>query len=59
MSLHSCKCPKCFSENIRFDYKYNTILNGVFVGHVVRHFQKQKTLSWKKLKHLSVQFVRF
>nr|AAU82597.1 hypothetical protein GZ18F2_27 [uncultured archaeon GZfos18F2] len=23
-----CKCPKCSSENVRFDYKYDTISNG-------------------------------
>ena len=28
MSLFSCKCPKCSSEKIRFNYKYNTISNG-------------------------------
>ena len=28
MPLHKCKCPKCYSENIKFNYKYNTISTG-------------------------------
>jgi hypothetical protein len=28
MSPLPCKCPKCSSENVRFDYKYDTISNG-------------------------------
>jgi len=28
MILFSCKCPKCMSENVRFDYEYNTASNG-------------------------------
>ncbi len=28
MSLFSCKCPKCSSENVRFDYYYETVSNG-------------------------------
>jgi transposase-like protein len=28
MSPFPCKCPKCSSENVRFDYKYDTISNG-------------------------------
>jgi len=28
MSPFPCKCPNCSSENVRFDYKYDTISNG-------------------------------
>ena len=28
MILLSCICPNCMSENVRFDYKYNTASNG-------------------------------
>ena len=28
MSPFPCTCPKCSSENVRFDYKYDTISNG-------------------------------
>lgn len=28
MTLFACKCPDCSSENIRFDYSYNTLCGG-------------------------------
>lgn len=28
MTLFACKCPKCSSENIRFDYGYKTLCGG-------------------------------
>ncbi len=28
MTLFTCKCPKCSSDNVRFNYEYNTISNG-------------------------------
>lgn len=28
MPMFTCKCPNCSSENVRFDYIYNTISNG-------------------------------
>lgn len=28
MILFACKCPKCSSENVRFDYSYNTLCGG-------------------------------
>jgi len=28
MTLFTCKCPNCSSDNVRFDYKYDTISNG-------------------------------
>lgn len=51
MTLFACKRPDCSSENIRFDYSYNTLVVAVdkcvFAFPVDRHFQKQKILSWK------------
>ena len=26
--MFSCNCPNCLSENVRFDYEYNTVSNG-------------------------------
>ena len=28
MTLFACKCPHCSSENVRFDYGYNTLCDG-------------------------------
>ena len=28
VSLFACECQDCSSENIRFDYSYNTICSG-------------------------------
>ena len=28
MTLFACKCPHCSSENVRFDYGYNTLCGG-------------------------------
>ena len=51
MILFACNCPNCISENVRFDYAYNTpqtvVRKYFFVVTVDFPSQKQKIYSWK------------